>query len=102
MAPPAEPVDRLVVRRVMRAPRDLVFAARTDPEGSSNVARASERVFFAREIRWPIVDSLIRHPRALSAVVSPPTSRSVSAARDSGVRVGWQDRKMSRSTSSLI
>ena len=53
-------------------------------------------------MRWPIVVSLVRKPRAISAVVRPPTSRSVSAARDSGVSEGWQDRKTSRRTSSSM
>ena len=75
---------------------------RSRPVGSSNSARASDSVFLAREMRWPIVASLVRNPRAISAVVSPPTRRSVSAARDSAVSEGWQHRKMSRRTSSSM
>ena len=37
---------------------------------------------------------MARNPRAISAVVSPPTRRSVSAARESADREGWQDRKI--------
>lgn len=68
----------------------------------SKSARTSESVFFAREIRWPMADSAARKPRAISLVVRPPTRRSVSAALDSGVKAGWQDRKMRRRTSSSM
>jgi hypothetical protein len=37
--------------------------------------------------------SATRKPRAISPVVRPPTKRKVSAALDSGVSEGWQDRK---------
>lgn len=42
----------------------------------------------AREFRCAIVASAVREPRAISTVVSPPTRRSVNAARDSGVSRG--------------
>ncbi len=51
-------------------------------------------------IRAAIVGSGTRNPRAISAVVSPPTSRRVSATRDSGARAGWQQVNSSRSWSS--
>ena len=61
---------------------------RSGPSGSSNSACASDRVLFAREIRWPIVDSVTRNPRAISAVVSPPTK----SQRERGPGLGRQSR----------
>ncbi len=59
-------------------------------------------VFFAREMRWPIVGSGCRKARAISAVVRPPTRRSVSATRDWTLSTGWQATNISRSRSSAI
>jgi hypothetical protein len=42
----------------------------------------------------------VRNARAISSVVSPHTSRSVSAAQASGASAGWQQVKMSLSRSS--
>ena len=47
-------------------------------------------VRFAREIRWPIVDSGTRNARAICGVVRPPTARSVRAIAEAGVSDGWQ------------
>jgi hypothetical protein len=47
-------------------------------------------VFLARLIRWPTVDSGTRNARAISAVVRPPTARSVNATCDALVSDGWQ------------
>jgi hypothetical protein len=44
----------------------------------------------ARLIRCAIVDSGTRNALAISAVVSPPTARNVSAIADDGVSAGWQ------------
>jgi hypothetical protein len=43
---------------------------------------------FARLMRCPIVDSGTRNAFAISAVVRPPTARSVSAIADAGVGAG--------------
>ena len=51
-------------------------------------------------MRWAMVGSATRKARAISSVVSPPISRSVSAARPSGRRIGWQATKISPSSSS--
>ena len=53
-----------------------------------------------RLMRCAIVASGTRNARAISAVVSPPTARSVSATCDAGVRAGWAQRKSSVSVSS--
>ena len=48
---------------------------------------------FARLIRCAIVASGTRNALAISAVVRPPTARSVSAIADGGVSAGWQHMK---------
>src|SRR3569832_2476026 len=73
-------------------------AARSAPRGVSKRNPAFAMVFFARTMRWAIVASLERNARAISSVVSPPMTRSVSAARASGERMGWQAVKMKPST----
>ena len=55
---------------------------------------------FARLIRWAIVASGTRNAFAISAVVSPPTARSVSASCDGTESEGWQHRNSSVSVSS--
>jgi ribosomal protein L22 len=57
-------------------------------------------VRFARTIRCAIVGSGVRKARAISPVVSPPSSRSVSATRASVDSTGWHDVKISRKRSS--
>ena len=47
----------------------------------------------ARLIRWAIVASGTRNALAISAVVRPPTARSVRAIADGGVSAGWQHMK---------
>ena len=42
----------------------------------------------ARLIRWAIVASGTKNALAISAVVSPPTARSVSAMAEGGLRAG--------------
>ncbi len=54
----------------------------------------------ARVIRCAIVVSGTRNACAISATVSPPSSRSVRATRFSGASAGWQQVKMRRSRSS--
>ena len=51
-------------------------------------------------MRWAIVGSGTRNARAISAVVSPPSKRSVSATRASVGSTGWQAVKIRRSRSS--
>ena len=63
-------------------------ATRSAPAGTSNGTRASASVRLARTMRWAIVGSVVRNARAISSVVSPPTSRSVSATRLSLDRTG--------------
>ena len=55
---------------------------------------------FARTSRWAIVASGTRNARAISAVVSPPSVRSVSATCASVASAGWQQVKTSSSRSS--
>ncbi len=61
---------------------------------------ASRILFFARTIRCAIVGAGTRNARAMSSVVSPQTSRSVSAICASSDSAGWQQTKISRSRSS--
>ena len=56
----------------------------------------------ARVIRWRIVASGTRKPRAISDACRPPSSRSVNATWASGARAGWQQVKINRKRSSLI
>src|SRR5215218_3338110 len=56
---------------------------------------------FARLIRWAMVVSGTRNARAISAVVSPPTARKVSATCDGGDSAGWQHRNSSDNVSSV-
>ena len=54
----------------------------------------------ARLMRCAIVDSGTRNARAISAVVRPPTARSVSASCDGAESDGWQHRNSRVSVSS--
>jgi len=56
--------------------------------------------FLARVIRAAIAASFDRKARAISSTDSPPTRRSVSAARASGVITGWHAAKIRPSSSS--
>ena len=62
--------------------------------------RAAEIFFFARVTRAAIVGSLTRKACAISVVVSPHTSRRVSATCASRASAGWQQVKTRRSRSS--
>jgi hypothetical protein len=64
--------------------------------------RAPEIFFFARVSRAAIVGSLTRNAAATSAVVSPHSSRSVSATWASSLNAGWQHVNTNRSRSSAI
>src|SRR3954471_3995474 len=75
-------------------------AARSAAAGTSNGARAAASVRLARTIRWATVASPTRNARAISAVLSAPTSRSVSATRASVESTGWQAMKIRLSRSS--
>src|SRR3990167_7775292 len=75
-------------------------SASSAPRGTANWTPALPIAFLARVIRAAIVASFDRKARAISWVVSPPTSRSVSAARASGEITGWQAAKISPSNSS--
>ena len=55
---------------------------------------------FALEMRCAMVASGTRKALAISAVVSPPTARSVSAIDDAGVSDGWQHMNSNASVSS--
>ncbi|GIU90476.1 MAG: hypothetical protein KatS3mg010_1575 [Acidimicrobiia bacterium] len=63
-------------------------AGRSRSSGRPNVAPAPRTCCFARLIRCAMVASGTRNARAISAVVSPPTARSVSATCDGGVSAG--------------
>ena len=87
-------VDDLEHRRQARRAARRRAAPRTAP--------ASASVRLARTIRCATVASGTRNARAISGVVSPPSSRSVSATRASVESTGWQQVKISRSRSSPI
>ena len=72
-----------------RARSSVPAAPRTAP-----ALRTSVRL--ARTMRCATVDSGTRNARAISSVVSPPSSRSVSATRASVESTGWQAVKISR------
>src|ERR671935_131539 len=67
------------------------------PAGTSYGMRASRILFFARTIRCASVGGGVRKARAISSVVRPHTSRSVSATCASCASAGWQQVKMRRS-----
>ena len=62
--------------------------------------RASRIFAFARTMRCASVGAGVRNACAISSVVRPQTSRSVSATCASGASAGWQHVKMRRSRSS--
>ena len=104
---PAQP-DRLVreLGPVQRAPRAARVALVEDevedvedaaPAGLCSSAAGSRNGTpdalircLAREMRCAIVASSTMNALAISAVVSPPTARSVSAIAEAGVSAGWQ------------
>ena len=67
----------------MTSSTDASRPGRSAEEGTSNGTRRSASVFLARTIRLAMVVSEERNARAISEVVSPPSSRSVSAIRAS-------------------
>src|SRR6266516_4284784 len=58
--------------------------------GMANSAPLALIRCLARLMRWATVASGTRNARAISAVVSPPTARSVKATWEGGVSDGWQ------------
>ncbi len=84
----------------MTSSTDPSRAARSAPRGTSKVCPASRSVFLALTMRCAIVASPTRKARAISSVVSPPISRSVSAARASRDSAGWQATKIRLRSSS--
>ena len=58
--------------------------------------------FFARVILACTVAAGTRNALAISSLVSPPTTRRVSATRASRDSTGWQEMNISASTSSSI
>ena len=62
--------------------------------------RASRILAFARTMRCASVGAGVRNACAISSVVRPQTSRSVSATCASGDSAGWQQVKIRRSRSS--
>jgi hypothetical protein len=63
-------------------------SARSWPSGRLNGTPEALMRCFARLIRWAMVDSGTRNAFAISAVVRPPTARSVSAIAEAGVSAG--------------
>ena len=68
----------------MTSSTDESRADRSGPTGTSKGTPARARVRLARTMRWATVGSGTRKARAISSVVSPPSSRSVRAMRASG------------------
>ena len=73
---------------------------RSSVGGMANPTPEARMRPFARLMRWAIVASGIMNARAISAVVRPPTARSVSGMADAGGSAGWQHRKRRSSESS--
>ena len=78
------------VEHVQHRARAVARARRSG--GSANGVPAALIVSFARLIRCAIVASGTRNARAISAVVRPPTARSVSAICEARESAGWQHR----------
>ena len=68
--------------------------------GKRNGTPEALMLCLARLIRCAIVASGTRNALAISAVVKPPTARSVRAIADDGVSAGWQHMKSRMSVSS--
>ena len=75
-------------------------AGSSAPCGTRYGIPASRIFALARTRRWAMVVSGTRKAWAISAVVSPPSSRSVRATCTFVARAGWQHVKISRSLSS--
>ena len=75
-------------------------AGSSAPRGTRYGILASRIFALARTRRWAMVVSGTRKAWAISAVVSPPSSRSVRATWALGARAGWQQVNISRSLSS--
>ena len=75
-------------------------SGRSASRGTRYGMPASRILALARTSRWAIVGSATRKAAAISAVVSPPSRRSVRATRASMARAGWQHVKIRRSRSS--
>ena len=75
-------------------------AGSADASGTANGMPAVTILRLPRVSRAAIVGSGTRKSRAMSAVVTPTTSRSASALATSGARAGWQHISTRRSTSS--
>src|SRR5216684_1567217 len=75
-------------------------SARSSSGGRSNRMPALLMLCLARLMRWAIVASGTRNAFAISAVVRPPTARSVRASCEGTDREGWQHRKRSVRVSS--
>jgi hypothetical protein len=79
-------------------------ASRREPSsaraGTSYGIFASRILAFARTIRCASVGAGVKNALAISSVVRPQTSRSVSAICASGASPGWQHVKISRRRSS--
>ena len=84
----------------MTSRTDESRSSRSAPRGTSNGTCASDSARLARTMRWATVASGTRNARAISAVASPPSRRSVSATRASVARIGWQAVNMRRRRSS--
>ena len=96
------PDDAHVRRGDREGVRDVtVGLVPAEASGSSNCTFCSESARFARVIRCAIVVSGTRNAVAISCVVRPPKSRSVSATRASAGSTGWHAMNTSRSRSSL-
>src|SRR6266540_939556 len=75
-------------------------SGRSASSGTRYGIPASRILPLARTSRWAMVGSGTRKARAISVVVSPPRSRSVSATWTPVASAGWQQVKIRRSRSS--
>src|SRR6266536_297839 len=99
---PAGAVCPVVKSRWITVSTASIRAGSSLAGGTRYGIRAAAIFFFALVMRAAIVGSLTRKARPTSAVVSPHSSRRVSATCASGAIAGWQQVKISRSRSSAI
>ena len=86
----------------MTARTDSSRSGSSSSDGITNGMSASRILDFPRTMRCAIVPGAVRNAPAISSVVSPHTSRSVSGTCTLRSIAGWQQAKMSRRRSSSI
>src|SRR6266487_2470790 len=109
--PPTEKMQQMYTdvaafNTTLKAAGVWVFAGGLQPPSIATVVRVQDGDVLTTdgpfaEGKEHIVGSGTRKARAISVVLRPPSSRSVSATWAPGARAGWQQVKIRRSRSSL-